>query len=127
MGERCHLIDLEFIKRAKELSKTQANENIKKTRDYQRKYMKKYYSTEYAKEKQRLRNFLRYESFKNLDKEELENTKNFYRNCPKNYVVDHILPISKGGNSRIENLQYLTLSQNSSKGDKDGFCRFFEI
>lgn len=42
----------------------------------------------------------------------------FYRNCPKGYEVDHIIPISKGGLHTLENLQYLTKSENCSKGAK---------
>lgn len=44
--------------------------------------------------------------------------KEFYLNCPKGYEVDHIFPISKGGLHSIENLQYLTIYENRSKGDK---------
>lgn len=42
----------------------------------------------------------------------------FYAKCPKGYEVDHIVPISKGGLHTLENLQYLTVSQNRSKSNK---------
>ena len=42
----------------------------------------------------------------------------FYKNCPKGYDVDHIIPISKGGLHTLSNLQYLTASENRSKGNK---------
>jgi 5-methylcytosine-specific restriction endonuclease McrA len=42
----------------------------------------------------------------------------FYANCPLGYEVDHIVPISKGGLHTLENLQYLTVSQNRRKSNK---------
>lgn len=42
----------------------------------------------------------------------------FYKNCPKGYEVDHIIPISKGGLHSIENLQYLTITENRKKSNK---------
>ena len=44
--------------------------------------------------------------------------KEFYKHCPTGYEVDHIIPISKGGLHSIENLQYLTVTENRSKGSK---------
>jgi hypothetical protein len=46
---------------------------------------------------------------------DLTSIKLFYQNCPKGYEVDHITPISKGGLHSIENLQYLTISENRQK------------
>ena len=51
----------------------------------------------------------------NVDVKELQQ---FYLNCPKGYEVDHIIPISKGGLHCIENLQYLTISENRKKSNK---------
>jgi 5-methylcytosine-specific restriction endonuclease McrA len=42
----------------------------------------------------------------------------FYLNCPEGYEVDHIIPISKGGLHTLENLQYLTVSENRKKSNK---------
>ena len=42
----------------------------------------------------------------------------FYVNCPEGYEVDHIIPISKGGLHHQDNLQYLTIFENRSKGNK---------
>ena len=42
----------------------------------------------------------------------------FYKNCPTGHEVDHIIPISKGGLHSIENLQYLTISENRKKSNK---------
>ena len=49
---------------------------------------------------------------------DLKAIKEFYDNCPPGYEVDHIIPISKGGLHTLNNLQYLTVSQNRSKGAK---------
>jgi 5-methylcytosine-specific restriction endonuclease McrA len=45
----------------------------------------------------------------------------FYKSCPEGYEVDHILPISKGGEHRMYNLQYLTKSENIRKGNKTDY------
>jgi 5-methylcytosine-specific restriction endonuclease McrA len=47
-----------------------------------------------------------------------EAIREFYRNCPIGYEVDHIVPISKGGLHTLNNLQYLTISENRSKSNK---------
>lgn len=44
--------------------------------------------------------------------------KEIYMNCPVGFEVDHIIPISKGGQHHQDNLQYLTISENRSKGNK---------
>lgn len=46
---------------------------------------------------------------------DLDAIKLFYLNCPLGYEVDHIIPISKGGLHSMENLQYLTISENRKK------------
>lgn len=51
----------------------------------------------------------------NIDIKELQQ---FYLNCPEGYEVDHIIPISKGGLHCLENLQYLTISENRRKSNK---------
>jgi 5-methylcytosine-specific restriction endonuclease McrA len=42
----------------------------------------------------------------------------FYAGCPNGYEVDHIIPISRGGPHSLENLQYLTVSENRRKSNK---------
>lgn len=42
----------------------------------------------------------------------------FYRNCPEGYEVDHIIPVSRGGEHKLSNLQYLTKEENRKKGAK---------
>ena len=44
--------------------------------------------------------------------------KEFYKNCPAGYEVDHIIPLSKGGLHTLTNLQYLTITENRKKSNK---------
>ena len=44
--------------------------------------------------------------------------KEIYRECPNGYEVDHIIPLSKGGKHHENNLQYLTIRENRSKGNR---------
>jgi len=51
----------------------------------------------------------------------LEEIANFYKACPKGLEVDHIIPLqgkNVSGLHVLNNLQYLTKSQNSSKGNR---------
>lgn len=51
----------------------------------------------------------------NIDRKAIQS---FYENCPQGYEVDHVIPISKGGLHVLENLQYLTISDNRRKSNK---------
>ena len=53
-----------------------------------------------------------------VEGEDLTLIKEFYKNCPPGYEVDHIIPLSKGGLHTISNLQYLTVSENRKKSNK---------
>lgn len=47
-----------------------------------------------------------------------EKIKEFYRNRPKGYEVDHIIPLSRGGLHHQDNLQYLLKEDNRRKGKR---------
>ena len=49
---------------------------------------------------------------------DIKELQQFYLNCPDGYEVDHIIPVSKGGLHCLENLQYLTISENRRKSNK---------
>lgn len=52
---------------------------------------------------------------------ELKAIKDFYKNCPDDMVVDHIIPlkgVEVSGLHVLSNLQYLTFEENAKKGRK---------
>ena len=63
----------------------------------------------------------------NWNTRERENIRNFYVNCPSGYEVDHIDPISSGGNHELSNLHYITKEENRKKGNPwHGMCEEIE-
>lgn len=127
------MIDPDFMRLAEEIAKPFWDEILEKRRLRIDKWNKENPETlkrcqkEYDKSKKGMiankrknctRNRRYRESCKNLTHEDLENIKNFYVNCPKGYEVDHIIPISKGGEHKLSNLQYLTPTENRRKGNR---------
>ncbi len=116
------MIDLEFIKRAMELLKDEAEKSYRENRAHHNECQIKYFNTEkgfFAKTKgDYKRRALKKEAVKEISWEEKKLIGKFYKNCPEGYEVDHIIPISKGGLHCLCNLQYLTIEDNRRKGAK---------
>ena len=92
-------------------------------KEKQRLYRKKYYSTPEGKAKMNAKtNYRRALRFRAIPKwSNLEKIREIYKNCPKGYHVDHIIPLNnpKVCGLHVENnLQYLTAKQNISKGNR---------
>jgi len=86
-------------------------------------YRKKYYSTPEGKalrkERTNRRRALKINAVPKWCN--LEKIKEIYKNCPKGYHVDHIIPLNNPivcGLHVENNLQYLTARENTSKGNK---------
>lgn len=58
------------------------------------------------------------QAMKGIPKHELDMVKTFYDNRPIGYEVDHIIPISKGGKHRLDNLRYVLAEDHRSKFNK---------
>lgn len=123
------MIDLEFIQRAQKLLEKEVEEAqrldverrnkwAKENPEKFKKALKKYFNTPKGKATSSIATY-KYRTKRNIeiDDEEREMIGKFYLNRPSGYVVDHIHPISKGGQHCVNNLQYLTPSENSRKKD----------
>lgn len=136
----CYTCSL-LIKKAQDLKHKERNVKYREqTRESKREYCKNWYSknkdrirlrqpiqdkTYYSKFKGRLKaKSMKYHSnkLKAIPKwANLESIKTFYANCPDGCQVDHIIPLQgkKVCGLHVENnLQYLTKSENCSKGNR---------
>ncbi len=131
-------LDLDFIQRCcegfedekfqnAEKQRTRINKWNNENREKCRQSNRNYYKSEKGKERQRKRRRSMIESLKTLSFEQKMLVKNFYLNTPAGYEVDHIIPLSKGGGHYIDNLQYLTKQQNSSKGIGQSYNKDYEV
>lgn len=114
---------LKYIhERELKIKKKWNNENREKLRELQKIYAQSKKGKKTRKKtwlnSQRTRRFREKKSFETLTEQDIEKTREFYRNKPNGYVIDHIIPLCKNGTSHISNLQYLTREENSKKGIK---------
>ena len=104
--------DRELI-RKKRTDKTYREKNLEKIKAYRKsisKLLNFHNSQRYASKLHRTPSYA-----------DLEAIKQFYLNCPKGMTVDHIIPMqgeNVSGFHVLNNLQYLTQSDNSKKGNK---------
>lgn len=78
---------------------------------------KKYYNAKTRLREKRIRNAMP----KWLTTGQIEEMKNFYKNCPEGFHVDHIIPLKGKNISGLHvpsNLQYLHAKENLSKSNK---------
>lgn len=90
-----------------------------RNREKLRRMMREYEKTDKGKKARKKVTCTRSSRFKylskGLTKQEINELRKFYLDCPSGYHVDHIFPISKGGKHILWNLQFLTKEQNSIK------------
>ena len=87
-------------------------------KEHLREYQKKYYG---QKNRYRVRNSKGYKLYKQRTLGDKNSITEFYRNTPKGYEVDHIIPLNGktvNGLHTRSNLQYLTIHDNRVKSNK---------
>lgn len=115
-------VHCDFINKTNALFEQEANLNEEKRQAHIKKQRKEYFASEKGIFARSKGDFVRRSRMKracqDLEWDEKILIGKFYKNCPKGYEVDHIIPISKGGLHKLSNLQYLTFKENRSKKDK---------
>lgn len=90
-----------------------------RNREKLRECQKDYEKSESGKQVRKEIIYRRHESIREdrelLSWSEKKQIRKFYVDCPKGYVVDHIVPIAIGGRHCLSNLQYLTPEENQKK------------
>ncbi len=103
--------------RQAEHNKIKYQQNLEYNREWRRNYYQTHKEDYYARAAyRRARKLNATPAWADLDK-----IKEIYRNCPEGYEVDHIHPLQGKficGLHVENNLQYLTVSENRSKGNK---------
>jgi 5-methylcytosine-specific restriction endonuclease McrA len=114
------MIDPDFMMRAKELAKPLIKEIHSHKNEQHKKWKQK--NPEKFRASLNASSAKRREKYKMaravLSIQEKKDIRKFYEDCPKGYVIDHIIPLAKGGSHTLGNLQYLTQEENSQKHAK---------
>lgn len=115
----CHCSKCRTYKEPKDFYRTNVNDECKdcyKVRGLsKKKYPKDLKLHKFSESKRRAKKLQRTPKWANLDK-----IKEIYKKCPEGYHVDHIIPLQGAlvsGLHTEENLQYLTVFENLSKGN----------
>lgn len=106
----------------REIANKKARENYKRTnsRISFKNGFKKYINSEkgklarkrcYAARDRNIRGYI-------ISEEEKELIRKFYIDCPMEFDVDHIIPLSKGGKHQLQNLQHLPKHLNRIKNSR---------
>lgn len=103
--------------RCKECSKFVHAKNYAENKEYFENYRKNHKGEQKARSAKRRALILQ----RTVKWSELDRIKNFYKNCPEGCHVDHYYPLQGKtvcGLHVLDNLQYLTVKENLSKGNK---------
>ena len=114
LAQNYHKNNADIISAKKKIYREQNKEKIKTT--IKNWYNKNYHRYLIAKAKRRAIQLQAIPKFANLNK-----IREIYKNCPKGYHVDHIIPLNNPivcGLHVEWNLQYLSAKDNCSKGNK---------
>lgn len=82
------------------------------------------YTTEEMKHRRRLINKIGQHNWRSKYNRKVSSTANaelityIIKNCPGGWEIDHIIPLSRGGEHHENNLQYLPADENRSKGHR---------
>jgi len=114
---RCKTCASKYGKKYRDKNKEYYLEWQRKNREHLRAYQREYYGPMYKERNGTNARRLRERQVYNDKKEIAE----FYRNCPKDFHVDHIIPLNGknvSGLHTIGNLQYLSATENQRKYNK---------
>jgi len=111
----------EYVKEIRKENHRKINQWAKDNPKKFKKSQKRYFKSKKGKVARLKVTFLRkkwlHDGIEKLSWADRKNIRAFYNNCPEDYEVDHIRPLSRGGKHELSNLQYLTREENRRKGN----------